>query len=782
MNLERMLVSHVSPESESFRPQLFGAEGQPLNALEFLLAEGHVASVHDTIVDQVAELMEIRNPERSLTGAEVIERAKEHLGGEESHNYGTWVYYPWSRRLVHVLPRDEFIEVRESRNRNKISAEEQLILRRAVIGVVGLSVGRATAVTLAMEGIGSTFRIADFDALSLSNLNRLRAGVHDLGVNKAILAAREIYQHNPYLRVEALTEGVNARSLGEFLGSGEGQLDLLFEECDDLAVKLLVREHARERGIPVVMETSDRGLVDVERFDQEPGRAILHGLVGDTTADQLHGLDTEGKVPLVARILGIDSLSPRLAASMVEIKSTLTSWPQLASDVALGGAINANVARRILLDELPGSGRWYIDLDERIRPERAHHAVAASEPDDVDGRSIPVVPGPAPSLHVRGEMDEEAVRELVHCAVLAPSGGNCQPWRFDFDGDRLRCVHDRERSESLLDFENRGSYLAIGAALENATMAAAAMGFETQWSPFPEPLDSAVVCDLRFRSRRPVEIDPLLEWVPLRVTNRRLSAASTLNDTDLKVLDDAARSRGAELTMLTQRDPLARIGKLLGRGDRLRLLHAGLHREMVSELRWNRTDTETSRDGIDVETLELTSTDRVGLWLTRAARTMMFVNQVGGGRKLESSSQKAVAASAGVGLVHAPGETRLDYLEGGRAMQRVWLAANARGLAFQPMTALVYMFARMRSGGGGFDPDLCARLSELEREHRSLFQVSPNRGELMVFRLSRAGAPTARALRRPIEDVLTFSSTSHLISGLMEVPVLAEPSRTSETN
>ena len=29
------------------------------------------------------------------------------------------------------------------------------------------------------------------------------------------------------------------------------------------------------------MATSDRGLVDVERFDLEPHRPILHGLLGD---------------------------------------------------------------------------------------------------------------------------------------------------------------------------------------------------------------------------------------------------------------------------------------------------------------------------------------------------------------------------------------------------------------------------------------------------------------------------------------------------------------------
>ena len=42
-------------------------------------------------------------------------------------------------------------------------------------------------------------------------------------------------------------------------------------------IKAILREGARARRIPVLMATSDRGLVDVERFDLEPQRQILHG-------------------------------------------------------------------------------------------------------------------------------------------------------------------------------------------------------------------------------------------------------------------------------------------------------------------------------------------------------------------------------------------------------------------------------------------------------------------------------------------------------------------------
>src|SRR5664279_3879318 len=88
-----------------------------------------------------------------------------------------WAYYPWRRTLVSVLGPIAFRRLRLDRNRNKITAAEQQDMGRLVIGVVGLSAGHAIAHTLAMEGLCQLLRIADFDSVELSNLNRIPATV-----------------------------------------------------------------------------------------------------------------------------------------------------------------------------------------------------------------------------------------------------------------------------------------------------------------------------------------------------------------------------------------------------------------------------------------------------------------------------------------------------------------------------------------------------------------------------------------------------------------------------
>lgn len=273
-----------------------------------------------------------------------------------------WVHYPWRRSMVRVLGPRGFRRLRLDRNRNKITADEQDASGRTRIGVVGLSVGHAVAHTLALEGLCGELRLVDFDELDLSNLNRVPATVFDLGVNKAILAARRIAELDPYLSVIAQQTGIDASTVDAFLDG----LDIVIEECDSIDAKVSVREHARRRGIPVIMETSDGGVLDIERFDLDRDRPLFHGLLGDIDADAVASMSPAEKGSLAGRLLGFDKITARMAASLPEIGTTLSTWPQLGSDVALGGASVAAAVRRFGRGTPPPSGRVRIDLEAHL--------------------------------------------------------------------------------------------------------------------------------------------------------------------------------------------------------------------------------------------------------------------------------------------------------------------------------------------------------------------------------------------------------------------------------
>ena len=274
-----------------------------------------------------------------------------------------------------------------------------------------------------MQGLCGELRLADFDELELSNLNRVPATVFDLGVNKADRRRPPDRRDRPLSRRStSATAGSTSDTVGEFLDG----LDVVVEECDSLDVKALVREAARARGIPVLMATSDRGLLDVERFDLEPERPIFHGLLGDLDAAPLAGLDNRDKIPHVLRISTRASCRHAAAASLVEVGQTLATWPQLAADVRLGAAAVAEAVRRIGLGEPLSSGRVRVDLGAALDdltdpPLSRHRATALRRRRSTETHTEP----------------RDPIDAIVVAASRAPSGGNVQPWRIESTPDAV---------------------------------------------------------------------------------------------------------------------------------------------------------------------------------------------------------------------------------------------------------------------------------------------------------------------------------------------------------
>ena len=333
--------------SESFKPILFSSKiKEDNNDLKKLLATGKVM-VFDSFDLQLAELIRTQNPSKKLSPEETTEKKKEfysNSGLPEAEN-GVWVYYPWRNTVVRILEEKDFIKLRTIRNRYKITDEEQELLQEKIVGIIGLSVGQSVALSLAMERCFGEIRIADFDTLDLSNMNRIRTGIYNIGLKKSWIVAREIAEIDPYLKVTLYNEGIIEDNINDFFNLN-GKMDLLIEECDSLPIKLLSRIKAKELKIPVLMDTSDRGMIDIERFDLEPERLIFHGLLEEYGPEEklLERLSLDGKKMMMS-LLQFDNLSPRVKYSFSELGKTITSWPQLASSVFLGGAACCHDAR-----------------------------------------------------------------------------------------------------------------------------------------------------------------------------------------------------------------------------------------------------------------------------------------------------------------------------------------------------------------------------------------------------------------------------------------------------
>ncbi|MFC9836046.1 Rv1355c family protein [Rhodococcus sp. NPDC127530] len=636
-----------------------------------------------------------------------------------------WAYYSWRRTVVRLLGPASFRLLRLDRNRTKITAQEQERLRDVTVGIVGLSVGHAVAVALTLEGACGGLRLADFDTLELSNLNRVPGTVLDLGVNKAVVAARRIAEIDPYVTVTLWEGGLDVESVAEFLDG----TDVVIDECDSLDVKVSLRREARRRGLPVLMATSDRGLLDVERFDLEPDRPVFHGVIGDVDVESLAGLGSRDKIPLVLRILDAGQLSATMAASLVEVDETISTWPQLGGEVLLGGAEVAAAVRRIGLGQPLASGRCRMDLDQHLDaltdPPRPHD-----------------LPERAPDRAAAAAVPHDAVDAVVHAASRAPSGGNVQPWTIAADDAGLTISVAPEHTTAM-DVGYRGSCVAVGAALHNARIAASAaglLGAVTVHDGDP----GLPVATMTFGSGNDRELTDRYEHMLDRTTNRRPGVPRPLDDTQAGLLAEAASREGARLCLVTDRDGIATIGAILAESDRIRFLTPTLHREMIGELRWPPLDSVET--GIDVRALELDSAELSTLALLRRPDVMERLGAQDAGRALGKSTADRVASSSAVAVVAIPGSTPRDYVRGGEATESVWIHAQALGLAVQPISP-VFLYGVESAELEQLSPRYAAPLERLREELFDVVGAKAGEALAMVLRLSHAPGPSVRSER-----------------------------------
>jgi nitroreductase len=769
--LQEALNRASAPDRTVFRPVFYRLPADRDGLME-LLERPTPPQVYDHLPGQLMELVRALHPDRRLTPDELRAAALAHPGDTPLSDYGVWVHYPWSGRLVHLLDEAEFTLVRTDRNRNKITRSEQELLATKRIGIIGLSVGQSVGLALAMERSFGELRLADFDTLDLSNLNRIRSGVHGLGTPKVVNVAREIAEIDPFLKVTLYPEGITPGNIDDFLTSG-GRLHMLVEECDSVDVKIMARQKARSLGIPVVMDTSDRGLLDIERFDVEPSRPILHGLVEHLDlAAAGRARTSEEKLPFVLPMLGLENLSPRMKASMLEIENTITTWPQLASSVIMGGGMSAHVIRRILLGEEVRSGRWWLDPDDMLAQEPSMGIVGPPPGAPAQAPSASAVDAPeplmAPSLQtaVDVELEQSEFDRLAKAGSLAPSGGNAQPWRFMHYGGRMLVFLDRERAASALDPGLRYAHFAMGACVENILLEAARTGLELDLQHRPVPADETLVAALTLRGRGRMGLLPpglagAASQLSERCTNRRASEVLELGGKEASALVEGLGTDVLDsIRVVRDRAVIDRIAELTGRAERIRFLNTACHHDMfVKEMRWDREEAERTRDGIDIETLELPLADRVGLRVASDTRAMGLLRGWGGARAIEKLTARGVRASGALAVVSVTDLDVAATFAAGRAMQRFWLNASAMDILAHPVGAAIFMGLHGRFDSEGLlSSGEHAEAASILDELGSLIDTG-GREPFFLFRLGRATGPSARSLRRPLHELILPAPT-----------------------
>lgn len=763
-NLTDLIKSRSRSLNEDYEPRLFDVSNADDRAdFQTLLDSDTSIEVLDEIHSQLKELVEIINPSKKLSDSESESIIIDYLNGVPIEEYGKWAYYSWNKRMIHILPKNEFISVRTNRNMYKITQDEQHALAKKKIVVIGLSVGNSIATTLARERVCGELRLADFDELELSNLNRISSTVDELGIEKSINTARQIALMDPYIKVRIWRNGASRENLDEMLA--EEPVDLVFDECDNLDVKVAIREIARNHGIPVMMDTSDAGMLDIERFDREPNRDIFHGLINHLDLDMVKDLKTsEEKIPYILPILGIEKMSQELKISMMEIGESISTWPQLASAVVGGAGVSVDAARRLLLGQIHDSGRYYFDSALELMPqeETPQNSPVNTAPEMTFELAKEIAEEVGSSAaDDAAEVEEEHLSSIVEAATWAPSGGNMQPWFWYYDERQLYLIHDQAASFSMLDFEHRGSYMAFGAALENLRLKACQLGYGVDFS-YPE--NDKVAAVVTFHQDgffdRPYALDTsLIKGIGLRETNRNLEGRGKL---DPQILAELNQNLGeCKSHILEDAAIIDALGCAVGNGDRIRLLHEWGHHDFMNEMRWSDAEARDSGTGVDLETVDLTEGEKAGMLVARDWSAVKGLRELGDdkGTKFMELTTKTFLSASALMLITAEDESLSTYMKAGHLVEQLWIKGNMNGLAIQPVSAALFLHYRAQNDPITFSDAETRALAEVFDSVNEAFDLTTE-VPLFLLRIGLAGSPK-RSMRKPLNQVFHYAAIAN---------------------
>lgn len=365
------LLKNRSEHTDPSIPVLFDlSKPEAVTEVSEYIESGVIRHIVDDYEEQQRELFGVKNP-TLVYAPDFKTRFGEYWQELQSKTplwqQGIWAYFPWRSTLVHILQEADYFAVRTARNKNLINVEEQEKFYNATLGIGGLSVGSSIVYALTLQGGPKHIRLADMDRLALSNTNRVLAGVDNLGLLKVEMAARRIYEINPYADIQLYPEGLHPENISTFF---EG-LNIVVDELDNIAVKLLIRQEARKRKIAVVMgaDNGDNAVIDVERYDIDPTVQFFHGRLGEVTYDELMQLDKFGIGKTITRHIGPENVTVRMQESLLEMGKTIVSWPQLGGAALVNGAAVAYCVRKILNGQPLEHNRALISLDEKLVPD-----------------------------------------------------------------------------------------------------------------------------------------------------------------------------------------------------------------------------------------------------------------------------------------------------------------------------------------------------------------------------------------------------------------------------
>jgi hypothetical protein len=280
------------------------------------------------------------------------------------------------------------------------------------------------------------------------------------------------------------------------------------------------------------------------------------------------------------------------------------------------------------------------------------------------------------------ELDDQGIA-VLHFASLAPSGHNSQPWyvkkvaRFEW----VVGAYPNRRLPAV-DPQNRELLLAIGAFMENLSLAASVYGLEPQIQLLAsKPTDEEIL-------KVVLKKKAAGEYPLKRITSRR-TIRNGFKPTEIKNSDFQKVSKPLE-GKIFYFPPSSEHGKCLAEwaieSFRDQTNRDDAQKELASWIRFSDKEAKRYRDGLTPEGMELTG---LSGWYARKLMGPKDVMEKNFRQEGIDGTARIARQGGGWFVLTSPGDTVGDLIETGRNFEKMFLLARDYKIAIHPMSQML---------------------------------------------------------------------------------------------
>src|SRR3989344_1894949 len=332
----------------------------------------------------------------------------------------------------------------------------------------------------------------------------------------------------------------------------------------------------------------------------------------------------------------------------------------------------------------------------------------------------------------------DVIKKILAHAVNAPSGNNSQPWKFEVRGNKIYVFNISDGDITPYNFDQKGSYIAHGALIENISIIAGKYGYEVKTELFPDKnnLDNVAIITLE---KGVAKKDPLFDYIVNRATNRRVYQKIPLKPEHkseiLKIEGEIVN--GGKIVLIEDSGEIEKLAESLALHERLIFENKMIHNIVFSSILWSEKENFEKRKGLYIKT-KFPDTPSFLLPLMKIFKkwsVVKILNKIGFPEKIHKQSAASCISSSALCAILVNSEENVNFLKGGRLLQRIWLTATKLGLSIQPMTGIPYLARRIFSGNSeGFSPEQVTLIKQADTIIDGIFNMDKKK-IIMIFRL-----------------------------------------------